>query len=176
MSDAPAPATPAAEAPPKKGLPIKTLGIVAAVMAVEAVAVFFVVGMVSKKPDAAAAAELTHEHDDGEALVELPLIEEKFQNMQTGRAWIWDASIYLKVRKKHEEFVAGQLEARSAEIKEGISLIFRRATHSQLKEPGLESLNRLLNSYVNEIIEAAPDGTSRIERIIIPKCRGFPAD
>lgn len=170
------PAAAAESAAPKKGLPIKTIGIVAAVMVLEAGAVFMVVSMASKKPDAAAAAELHHEVDDGEALVELPLIEDKFQNMQTGRAWIWDVTIFLKVKKKHEEFVHGQLEARAAEVKEGISLIFRRATHAQLKEPGLESVNRLLTTYINEIIEPAPDGTSRIERVILPKCRGFPAD
>ncbi len=161
----------------KKKSPIKAIAIVAVLMLVEAVGVFMVVGMTSKKPAEAEAKSLEgHAEADGEAQVEIPLIEEKFQNMSTGRVWVWDSALVLKVKKKNEEFVSGQLDARSAEIKEGISMIFRRAQHSQLKEPGLETINRLLLAYVNKTLGPDAEGLNRVERVLIPKCKGFPAD
>lgn len=165
-----------AAAPAKGGLPIKTIAIVAVLMIVEAAAVFFVVGSTMRKPAESKAGELHGEEEAKlDALVELPLVEDKFQNMTGGQAWIWDAAVYVKVKKRDEEKVLEVLQARSAEIKQGIAYIFRRAQHSQLKEPGLETMNREISAYINEIVEKAPDGTSRIDRVLIPKCRGFPA-
>ena len=171
-------AAPAADAgAAKKKSPIKAIAIVGVLMLVEAVGVFMVVGMTSKKPAEAEAKQLEgHAEADKEAQVEIPLIEDKFQNMSTGRVWVWDAGVVLKVKKKNEEFVSAQLEARAAEIKEGVSMIFRRAQHSQLKEPGLETINRQLLAYINKTLGADAEGLNRIERILIPKCKGFPAD
>jgi flagellar basal body-associated protein FliL len=161
----------------KKKSPVKAIAIVGALMLVEAVGVFMVVGMTSKKPAEAEAKHLEgHAEADKEAQVEIPLIEDKFQNMSTGRVWVWDAGVVLKVKKKNEEYVAEQLEARAAEIKEGISMIFRRAQHSQLKEPGLETVNRQLLTYVNKTLGTDAEGLNRVERVLIPKCKGFPAD
>lgn len=165
------------EKPAKKKPPIKTIAIVAVIMVIEAVAVFMVVGMTSKKPAEAEAKELHGaEKEDHDAQVEIPLVEEKFQNMSTGRVWVWDTALVLKVKKKHEEFVAEQLEIRAAEIKEGVALIFRRAQHSHLKEPGLETLNRQLLAYLNNVLGPDAEGLNRVERVLIPKCKGFPAD
>ena len=90
--------------------------------------------------------------------------------------WVWDTEIVLKVRSKNEEHVTKQLEERAAEIKEGISQIFRRAQHSQLKEPGLETINRQVSTFVQQVLGKDADGKERLERIVIPKCKGFPAD
>ncbi len=165
-----------AKPPAKGGLPIKTIAIVAVLMIAEGAGVFFIVGSTMRRPTETKAGEIHGEEEAKlDALVELPLVEDKFQNMTSGSAWIWDASVFIKVKKRDEQRVHDTLQARAAEIKEGISLIFRRAQHSQLKEPGLETLNREISAYVNEIIEKSPEGTSRIDRILIPKCRGFPA-
>lgn len=172
-----APKADAAAAPAKKGPPVKVIGIVAVLMALEAAAVFMVVKATSPKPAAAEEVHLEHaDQHDTEATIEIQLIEEKFQNLQTGRVWIWDTDIYLKVKQKNEEAVNKVLEGKSAEVKEGVAMIFRRAQHSQLKEPGLETINRQLTAYMNLVIGKDPDGKERIEKIFIPKCRGFPAD
>ena len=171
-------AKPAADAksPARGGLPIKTIAIVAVLMIAEAAGVFFVVGSTMRKPAESKAGEL-HGEDEAklDALVELPLVEDKFQNMTGGQAWIWDAAVFVKVKKRDEEKVTEVLQARAAEIKEGIAYIFRRAQHSQLKEPGLETMNREISAFINEIVEKPPEGASRIDRVLIPKCRGFPA-
>ena len=172
-----APSAPPEQATPKKGLPIKTVGIVAAIMALEAVGVFFFVSATGHKPqDAGAQTIHGAEQADLDATVEIPLVEDKFQNMQTGRVWVWDAEIVLKVKARNEKYVTTELERRSAEVKEGVAMIFRRAPHSQLKEPGLETVNRQLQSYVAEVLGKDPDGKDRVDRIVIPKCKGFPAD
>jgi flagellar basal body-associated protein FliL len=172
ISSEPTPAS--AEA--KKGLPIKTIAVVAGLMVAEAVAVVMVVGMTGPRVQPAAAHELHEGQADLDASVEVALLEEKFQNMQTGRAWIWDTEVVLKLKARNQEFVAKQLEKRAAEIKEGVSMIFRRAPHSQLKEPGLETMNRQLTAYLNEILGKDADGKDRLERVVIPKCKGFPTD
>jgi len=165
------------ESPAKKGPPIKAIGLVAALMVAEAVGVVLFVGMTGAKPQAASAHELTGlDHADAEETVEIALIEDRFQNLQTGRVWIWDTEIVLKVKTRNEEYVNRMLEKRAAEIKEGVAMAFRRAPHAQLKEPGLETINHQLTAYLNQTLGKDPDGKERIERVVIPKCKGFPAD
>lgn len=160
----------------KKGskLPI----VIAAIMIVEGAGVYFLVSMLGHKPSDAEAHQV---EGGGEAAlanaqVEIPLIEDKFQNMSTNNVWLWDASIVLKAKKKHEPEITKLLEERGAEIKEGIAMIFRKATHNQLREPGLETLNRQLSAFLNKIVGNDHDGNPIIERVLIPKCRGFQAD
>lgn len=164
-----------AEAPPK-GKPIKVIAIVAVLMAVEGVAVFMIASMTGPKHAEAAKHVEGVDQTDHEAAVEIQLVDDRFQNMQTGRVWVWDSEIVLKVKTKNEAFVTKVLETRSAEMKEGVALIFRRAQHSQLKEPGLETVNKQLSVYLNEIIGKDGEGHDRIERVVIPKCKGYPAE
>lgn len=152
--------------------------IIAAIMIVEGAGVYFLVSMFGHKP---AEAEAHQVEGGGEAAlansqVEIALIEDKFQNMSTNNVWLWDASIVLKVKKKHEPEITKLLGERNAEIKEGIAMIFRKATHNQLREPGLETLNRQLTAFVGKIVGNDHEGNPIIERVLIPKCRGFQAD
>jgi flagellar basal body-associated protein FliL len=171
-----APAESGGEAAKKKGLPVKLLGIVAGIMIAEAALVFFIAKATGPKAAVAEVKVEGHDAHDENAPVEVPLIEEKFQNMQSGRAYIWDTSIVLKVRGKDEKLVTDELKKRAAEVKEGVALIFRRATHTQLTEPGLETINRQLLSYMNTIVEPDAEGKARVLRVLMPKCKGFPAE
>lgn len=162
--------------PAKKKPPIVLIGVVGGVMLLEAVAAIGFV-MLSGKGAQEAEAEIIHdEHSELDETVEIPVVEEVFPNMQTGRIWGWQVSVVLQVKRKHEEFVLTELERRNAEIIEGVGLIVRRATHSQLKEPGLETINRQLTAYMNTVIEHTPEGEHRVERVLIPKCIGAPGD
>lgn len=164
-------------APAKKGgLNVKLIGIVAGIMVAEGALVYFIASATGPKPVAADVQQKDGHDDEQDQTVEIPLLEDRFQNMQSGRAYIWDASIVLKVRKKDEEFVTTTLKQRAAEVKEGVALIFRRAPHNQLLEPGLETVNRQVTAYLNEVIEHDSDEKPRVIRVIIPKCKGFPAE
>lgn len=163
-------------APKKKGLPIKTIGIVVAVMALEAGALIGILGMGAPKES---KAEETHElhQDDSNEIEEVAILEdEQFQNMQTGQVWVWGMSVYAQVKKKNAEYVQGVLEQRSAEIREGISQIVGRAQHTQLKEPDRQTLNRQIVALLEKIIKPDEDGKPRVEKLLIPKCTGYPAD
>ena len=157
----------------KGGLSPKLLAIILAVMAVEGVGVFFFVTMMSSTPEDA-VAELVTDETDPEALVEVLLTEEQYQNMTSNQVWIWEAQIYLKVRRKNLEFVERQLEQRTAEIQEGITQIFRRAKLTELREPDFRTGSRQLTALVNDVFGMDADGLPRVERLVIAKLRGFP--
>lgn len=166
-------AAPAAKSKP----PIKLIAIVGAIMVLEGAGVAMFVSMTGKAPDQAHAADLnTGPEQDLDRTIEVPLMEEKFQNLQTGRVWFWDTSIVLVIKASNETLVNDELDRRKAEIAEGISMLFRKAQHGQLKEPGLETINRQLTSHMNRILGKDAEGNDRLVRVVIPKCRGIQAD
>ena len=155
---------------------LEVIIIVAVMMIAEGAGVFLLVSSMGG-PKMADATELEGLEGTGEeAPVELSLVEERFQNMQTGRVWEWRVQIFLRVRQKNVDEIAAIMERDPATIKEGVSLIFRRAQDRHLREPGLETITRQLTTYLNEIFGLDADGLPRIDRVIIPECKGFPAD
>lgn len=169
---------PAPEGAPekKKGLPIKTIAVIAVIMIVEAAAVFFVFGMLAKPKESHAEAPKTLEHDESNEIQEIEIANDKFQNLSTGRVWIWDISLFVQVKNKNAERIEKLLEQRKAEMQEGIGQIISRAQHAQLKEPDRQSLNRQLSGYLLKIIGSDTEGKAYFERVLIPKCRGYPTD
>ncbi len=155
-----------------KKLPI----IVAGIMLLEGVAVFGLVRFLGGGPSDTQAQLLGEEMAGEQAPVEIQLVSDKFQNMQTGRVWEWHVEIYLRVRQKNAAEIQRIQERDKATIREGIALIFRRAHDRHLREPGLETIQRQVTTYLNEVFGSDPDGISRIDRVIIPVCKGFPAD
>jgi len=164
------------EGSPKKASGLKTVLIVAALMLLEGGAVFFVISSMNG-PSSVEASELEGLEGTGEeAPVELELVTDRFQNMQTGRVWEWRVQIYLRARQKNVDEIKRIMERDAASIKEGVALIFRRAHDRHLREPGLETITRQLTTYLNEVFGLDADGLPRVERVIIPECKGFPAD
>jgi flagellar basal body-associated protein FliL len=164
-----------AEAPKKGGM--KTIIIVAAIMIVEAAAVFGIMKFTMGSNTNAQSAELEgEEENDRERPVEIELVRDKFQNMSTGRVWQWEVHVFLRVRNKNVERVEAEKEKRRNEIEEGVARIIRSAQDRHLREPGLESITRQLNQYVNEVFGYDQAGIPRVERVIIPKCMGAPMD
>ncbi len=157
----------------KSGLSVKVLAVILAIMAVEGVGVFLFVTMMSSKPQDA-AADIVSDAEDPDALVEIMLTDEQYQNMTSNQVWIWEAEIYIKVRRKNQDFVQTQLEQRSAEIQEGITQIFRRAKLTELREPDFRTGSRQLTALVNDVFGNDADGLPRVERLVIAKLRGFP--
>jgi hypothetical protein len=165
------PAEPAAA--PKPRPPFKMIGIVAGIMLLEAAGVYVLVGMTGPRAQTAVAEIKGHDQAEQAQAVEIELVDDKFQNMQTGRVWIWDTQIVLKVKKKNQQIVELALAQRASEIKEGVAQIMRRAQHSHLREPELTTLNRQLTAYLDKTFGPDADGNSRVERVLIPKCKGF---
>ena len=170
-------APPPADAAAKKKPPIKMVGIVAGLMLAEAAGVYLFVGMTGGHAKSAEARVEGSAEQAAQEPEEIELVDDKFQNMQTGHVWVWDVAIALKAKHKNVEVINKQLERRSAEINEGIAQIIRRAQHSQLLEPELTTINRQVAAYLDTIVK--PDettGASRIDRVLIPKCKGLQID
>lgn len=167
----------AAEAPSgKKGPPIKVIAVVAALMVLEGVAVFLLIGMSRPSPQAASAEVHGAEQAKQDEAVEIALVDEKFQNMQTGKVWIWDVELVLKVKGKNAEFVNAELAKRASEVTEGVGQIIRRAEHRHLKEPDLTTISRQLTAYINKVFGNDAEGQARVERLIVPKFKGLQID
>lgn len=175
---APAKAEEGADAakPAKKKLPIKTIAIVAVLMAVEGAAVFVVLGSGTPASGHAATDPAHLVDDDSDKTQEIELVSDKFQNLTSGHPWVWDVSIFLQVKNKNAETVQGVLDQRQAEIKEGLGQIIGRARHSQLTEPERQTLTRQVGAYLEKLEGITADGKPLLERVIIAKCRGFQAD
>lgn len=150
--------------------------IVLALMLAEGVLVYLAVGILGSGPSEAAAEIQGLDELDREQQVEILLSEERFQNMQSGRVWGWQAEIWLKVRQKNEPRVQAVMERDAAEIKEGIALIFRRAEDRNLREPGLETLSRQLTTFVHKVFGVDSQDDPIVERVIIAKLKGNPED
>lgn len=160
----------------KGGGKLKLIIVVAAMMLAEGAGVFFLVSSMGG-PNSVAAIELEGLEGTGEeAPVEIELVKDRFQNMQTGRVWEWRVEIFLRVRQKNVDEIVATQERDAATIKEGVSKIFRRANDRHLREPGLETITRQLTTYLNEVFGLDADGFPRIDRVIVPECKGFPAD
>jgi flagellar basal body-associated protein FliL len=171
-----APAGDAKAEEPKKKLPIKTIGLVAGVMVVEAVVVFMIFKAIAPKTTKAQEhAEVVN--SDAETIKELKAVEDKFQNVSEGRAWIWDVSVVVQVRKKHSDSVEKTLKSREAEIRQGIGLIIAKLEHAQLKSAEREALTRQATAFLQRLVgNDEKTNEPMIERVLIPRCRGFPSE
>ncbi len=160
----------------KKGGGMKLILVVAVIMLLEGGVVAFLVSSMGG-PSAADASQLELLEGTGEdAPLEIDLIEERFQNMSTGHVWEWRVKIVLRVKQKNSAYIEKIKERDNATLTEGIAMIFRRAQDRHLREPGLETITRQLTTYVNEVFGTDPDGIPRVDRVIIPECKGFRAD
>ena len=103
----------------KGGGGMKMIIIVAVMMILEGAGVFLLVSSMGG-PSAADATELEGLEGTGEeAPVELELVADRFQNMQTGRVWEWRVEIFLRVRQKNVAEIVALQERDKATIKEG---------------------------------------------------------
>ncbi|MEL6497488.1 MAG: hypothetical protein AAF937_00265 [Planctomycetota bacterium] len=160
----------------KKGMPKKVLVIVAGVMAIEVAAVAaFLMLSGGGASEAVADIELDPENDP-DALVEIPIITDRFQNMHTGRVWQWQCEIVIQVKRRDQDRIAAALDRRTAEVTAGIAELIRKATHTQLREPELQSIKRKLNVYLTGVFGEDAEGDSRVRSVLIPMLRGSPAD
>lgn len=158
----------------KKKSPMMTIIIVAVVMVLEAVGA---VGFIMLSGGGASQANATgiegEEQAEEEKTIEIPLVDGRFQNHSSTQPWSWNVEVVLQVKKKNEEKVSGELERRKAEVAEGVALIIRRAAHSHLMEPGLETLHRQISAYIDQVFGLDPDENPMVERVIIPRCQGM---
>lgn len=164
------------EQPTKKGLPIKTIIVVLALLVVEAAALIGVMQLAGKPKQTEGAVLHKTGTEPLERVVEILVLKDKFPNNHSGRSWIWDVEIQVQVMARHESHVADRLTGRAAEIRAGVASIWRSGQHNYFNEPGLETLTRQVTDLLNNVFGLDPQGRPYVVRVLISRCVGFPTD
>lgn len=169
-------AAPAAEV--KKGLPVKTIAIVAVALLLEGVGLVAFMTVMGKPSEVAAVGVENDPTLELEQIVELPVLHEKFTNSRQGRVWIWDTEVIAQVKQMHAPEVTAQIEAKEALIRTGVSRIIASAQVGYFNEPGRETLTRQIHEFLNQpdVVGTDPEGNPKVQDVLLPSCIGFPAD
>jgi flagellar basal body-associated protein FliL len=187
---------PAAAAPPAAGkaggggLMSKTPVLLGGAMLIEAVVLFAGFKFISGGAKNANAADLTTpvEKKDGaegadadksasadnSTTAEVPLLEARFPNKRSGRAFLYDIKIVLSVKKESADKVKAIVTEHDALIQDRVRTIIAETDPEKLgggAEPGLETLRRQVKYQLDEIV-----GDGLIDDVLIPQCLPFPAD
>jgi flagellar basal body-associated protein FliL len=172
-------AKPAAEAgePPKKKLPLIPAIAVLAVLVVEAaviVALFMFSGGPSEVKAEPGVADMVAA---GEVPAEVLVLAGKFQNTKSGRSYMYDTEIYVKVKQKNFEQVELLKEQMQASITKDIATIYRRAEPSHLREQELATLTRQVTAALESRFGNDPETDEPyVQEVLITKCMEFASD
>ncbi|QDU33179.1 hypothetical protein KS4_12240 [Poriferisphaera corsica] len=161
---------------PQKKLPIKALIAVVAVLVIEAVAISAVF-LLNNQPDAAKAdTTAVDEAAAAEKEMEQLLLQDKFQNTRTGRAYLYDTTIYFTVKNKNLATVEDKIEINRARIEADISSIFRKAEPAYLMEFELSTLTRQIKAVLDDRIGTDPVEDKPFITDVIMRMKRFRAD
>jgi flagellar basal body-associated protein FliL len=162
----------------------KTPVILGGVMLVEALVLFIGFRIISggaKSASADLTADLKKDVVDDKAStiekgqsVEIQLLDSKFPNKLSGRAFLYDVSIALSVKSEYAEKVKKAISDHDSLIKDRVSTIIAQLDPEKLgggSEPGLETLRRQVKYQLDEII-----GDGMIDEVLVPKCLSFRTD
>jgi len=160
----------------KKKMPLMTIIVVAVIMIAEA-AVFGGVWFMAK-PESAQAQEQAEDPDAAlEELVEVALIGDKFQNTRQGaQSYLYDATIYVVVKRKNEGFVQAQIESNTARISADIRNIFERAEPAHLNEPEKLTIKRQITERCQARFGEDAEGDPYVVDVVISNWKRFSAD
>ena len=157
-------------------MPLKILMVLGAVVVIEAVVICGIFWMAGP-PGNAVGADLggADAIDEGEQLVEVVVVTDKFQNTQSGVAYQYDTEVYIVIARKHEGDVTESLEAMQKQIETDIATLFRKAQPAQLEEPELSTMTRQIQSLLDEWI-GYDEGEAIVQKVLIRKCDRFRVD
>jgi len=164
------------EAPPqdavkKKRIPT-TVVIVAVVAIVEGIGFYAAAKLFGSGPEASYGEPGEH-YMQGEnptaqaASAEVVLLEEfKAPNTKSGRLYIYDLNIVIKVPAHEKERVEGVVAERKGEISDIVARIVRSADPRILAEDELKTLRMQVQHALTPILR----DEDLVERVLIPRC------
>jgi flagellar basal body-associated protein FliL len=164
------------DAPRKGGLSMKAVIIVGAVLLIEGVTIAGVFLLAGGPDDANANTAAVDEAAQMELPDEVQVIEDKFQNTRTGRAYIYDTQIVVICKRKNKAEIEQKLEMMRARISADIAEIIRKAEPAHLLEPELATLKRQVQSALDSRLGSDIDGNPLVMEVVIPKCEQYRAD
>jgi len=119
------------------------------------------------KPDGSAPA-------DAKKTIEVPVVDIRAPNKQSGRMFIYDVSIFAVVKSTAADQVKQMIADREALIKDRVRTIIAESDPDKLgggSEPGLETLRRQMKFQLDEIV-----GDGMIDEVLVPRCMPFRTD
>jgi flagellar basal body-associated protein FliL len=169
------------------GLMTKMPVLLGGVMLIEAVVLFAGFKFLGGSAHAAQGAEIVgDDHAKGEAgttaggaaaaakTVEVPVVDFRAPNKQSGRMFIYDVSIFAVVKTASADQVKQTITDQEALIKDRIRTIIAESDPDKLgggSEPGLETLRRQIKFQLDEIV-----GDGLIDEVLVPRCMPFRTD
>lgn len=143
--------------------------VVALLMGVEGVGVFFLAKAISPTPVAVLAAGV--EGEDGadstgkNALIEVELADCRPSNMMGGKFITFDMRVSGLVATEDVERVERLIRAKRARLEDGVNTVIRSAEPKHLNEPKLTTIKRRLKYEFDEIF----GDDQLIKEVLIPK-------
>ena len=169
MADEKADAKPKAEAANKKSkLPIL---IIAVLMGVEGVGVFFVAKMfVLADPASVEAVETGDEYgdertEDAQPTAEVEITDCRPSNKVTGKLITFRLRVSALVAASEAEHAVELVRANSARLTDRVNYVIRSAEPQHLNEPGLETIKRRLKKEFDRIL----GDEQLIKEVLIPE-------
>lgn len=162
----------------KKKLPLKVILILAGLLLVEAAAIVTIFMVMGGPPEVQAKEEgaLEDEAATGEQPAEELVVAGKFPNTKRGRTYIYDAEIYIVIKKKNQPKISEHIKSMTAQINSDIRTIIGLAEPNHLLEPTLATIKRQIKAALDERLGKDPDGNSFVEQVVITKFTQFRAD
>ncbi|MEM1355191.1 MAG: hypothetical protein AAGC44_05965 [Planctomycetota bacterium] len=162
----------------KSKLPKKMIIIVGAVMLVEALAIGGLWMLFGSQPETLEASEQQQDElAEQEELVEVLLIADKFQNTRQGtQAYLYDATVYVLVKRKNQGRVETQIEESMHRIKQDIVQIFAKAEPAHLNEPERQTLKRHILAVCEQHFGYDSAHEPYVEAVIISDWKRFSTD
>ncbi len=160
----------------RRSVNFKTLGIILGMFLLEGLAITAVFLWAGAPAEVQAEDEAATLAAQNERIVEVLVLEERFPNNLSGRAYVYETEIYIHARRKHEEMVKEKIEGMTAQIKGDIAEIFRASKPSELIETSLGTLNRRIRAKLDERLGRDEEGNEYVKQVLIPKCTQFRAD
>ncbi len=167
------------------GLMAKTPVVVGAVMLVEAVVLFAGFKFLNGGPrradagvnltDGGATTRPAASADaDRATAVEVPVVEIRAPNKQSGRTFLYDVSIFAVTPAASSDKLKDLISSRDALIKDRVRTIIAEMDPEKLgggSEPGLETLRRQVKFQLDQIV-----GDGLVNEVLVPRCMPFRTD
>jgi flagellar basal body-associated protein FliL len=111
---------------------------------------------------------------DKKKVVEVPVLDFKAPNKQSGRTFLYDVNIVAVSKGEFEEKVKTNIKDHESLIKDRVRTIIAQSDPEKLgggSEPGLETLRRQVKYQLDEIL-----GEGMVDEVLIPRCIPFRTD
>jgi len=146
------------------------IGAVAAIMALEAGVIFLAVKFFGGGPAPVEAVGLVEGTSAGLSdETEMLVVKFKAPNMKSGKTFLYDMEVYVRVKNDKLEQLKNVLETYKATIEDRLNRVVRSAEPEDLREDGLQTLRRQIKHELGQII-----GDEKIiEEVLIPRCTPF---